>query len=64
MADKNMILVEIEVLRDRLSSLIQAKGELLDPEVIEASILLDEALNAYNEIEQQGSGIIMKRKIS
>lgn len=64
MADKNMILVEIEVLRDKLASLIQAKGELLDPEVIEASILLDEALNAYNEMEKKGSDITMKRKIS
>lgn len=57
MADMNVTMDDIEILRDKLSSLIQAKGELLDPEVIQASILLDNALNDYNGYGKNGSGV-------
>lgn len=49
MADTNIIMDDIEILRDKLSSLIQTKGDLLDPEVLTASILLDDALNHCNK---------------
>ncbi|HWR60527.1 MAG TPA: aspartyl-phosphate phosphatase Spo0E family protein [Clostridia bacterium] len=49
MADINTALDNIEVLRDKLSSLIQTKGELLDPEVLKASVMLDKALNEYDK---------------
>lgn len=64
MADMDMLLNEIESLRDNLSSLIQAKGDLLDPEVIQASILLDNALNAYNMLILKGFDSTRERKIS
>lgn len=39
---------DIESLREKLFRLIQSKENLLDPEVIKASILLDNALDEYN----------------
>ncbi|MDF2531577.1 MAG: Spo0E like sporulation regulatory protein [Clostridia bacterium] len=39
---------DIESLREKLLRLIQSKENLADPEVIKASILLDNALNDYN----------------
>jgi hypothetical protein len=39
---------DIESLREKLFRLIQSKENLLDPEVIKASILLDSALDEYN----------------
>ena len=54
MADINSITKDIEVLRKKLSDLIQTKGELLDPEVIHASVMLDNALNIYNKIKLKG----------
>ncbi len=61
MADINIIMDEIEVLRERLSSLIESRGELLDPEVLMASVLLDNALNDYNKFEFTDSGAINNR---
>jgi hypothetical protein len=39
---------DIESLREKLLRLIQSKENLVDPEIIKASILLDDALNDYN----------------
>lgn len=57
MANINSVLEDIEMLRDILSGLIESKGELLDSEVLEASILLDNALNEYNRLKLKGSCI-------
>lgn len=38
----------IERLRERLMGLIQSKESLVDPEIVKASKLLDNALNEYN----------------
>lgn len=54
MADINIIMDDIEILRDKLSGLILTKGELLDPDVINASVLLDNALNEYNKLKFYG----------
>lgn len=64
MANKDKLMNKIETLRQNLLSLIQVKGELLDPEVIQASILLDNALNAYNMLILKGSEPARDRKIS
>lgn len=48
MADMNTILSNIETLREKLLSLLRTKNELLDPEVLKASTLLDNAINDYN----------------
>jgi hypothetical protein len=64
MANKDKVMNKIETLRQNLLSLIQVKGELLDPEVIQASILLDNALNAYNMLILKGSEPARDRKIS
>lgn len=55
MMDINTVKKDVEVLRETLSSLIQSKGELLDPEVLKASVLLDNALNEYNRLKLKGS---------
>ena len=57
MADINIILEDIEILRDKLSSLIQTKEELLDAEVLRASIMLDKALNEYDRCKYNNSEI-------
>jgi hypothetical protein len=38
----------IESLREKLRGLIQSKESLVDPEIVKASKLLDNALNEYN----------------
>ena len=48
MANANMLINDMEVLRDKLSRLIQTKNELVSPEVLRTSVLLDKALNHYN----------------
>lgn len=49
MANACKELDDIELLRDRLSNLIQDRGKLLDSEVIRVSKLLDNALNIYGK---------------
>ena len=51
MADIYTIIDDIEILRAKLSNLIQTKNDLLDPEVLEASKLLDNAINDYNKLK-------------
>lgn len=48
MESMDKLLREIDILRNTLDSLIEIKGNLLDPEVIHTSRLLDTALNKYN----------------
>jgi archaellum component FlaC len=50
MADIDVIKDDIEILRDKLMSLIRSKDDLLNPEVLEASMLLDNAINDYNRL--------------
>lgn len=40
----------IERLRERLTDLIQLKEDLIDPEVVRVSKLLDKELNEYNDV--------------
>lgn len=42
--------VEIRKLREKLTELIEQKENLLDPQVIAASKMLDSSLNKYTEI--------------
>ncbi|MCD2346189.1 aspartyl-phosphate phosphatase Spo0E family protein [Clostridium guangxiense] len=42
--------VEIQNLREKLTELIMQKENLLDPQVIAASKMLDSILNEYSEI--------------
>lgn len=42
--------VEIQKLREELTELIEQKENLLDPQVIAASKMLDSSLNKYSEI--------------
>ncbi|MFL0252888.1 Spo0E family sporulation regulatory protein-aspartic acid phosphatase [Clostridium neuense] len=42
--------VEIQRLREKLTELIEQKENLLNPEVIAASKVLDSSLNEYSEI--------------
>lgn len=42
--------VEIQNLREKLTELITQKENLLDPQVIKASKMLDSILNEYSEI--------------
>ncbi|HOS69449.1 MAG TPA: aspartyl-phosphate phosphatase Spo0E family protein [Bacillota bacterium] len=55
MADIDAINSDIEVLRDMLMSLIHSKGDLLNAEVLEASIRLDNALYEHNRLLYRGS---------
>lgn len=48
MVMNDMVINDMEILRDKLSRLIQTKNELVSPEVLKTSILLDKALNHYN----------------
>jgi len=50
MADIDVTKDDIEIIRDKLMSLIQSKDDLLNPEVLEASMLLDKAINDYNRL--------------
>ncbi len=56
MADINMVLYDIELLRDKLSSVLQTKDQLLDPEILKASTMLDKALNEYDKLKFKGLG--------
>jgi len=42
--------VEIQKLREKLTELIEQKENLLDPQVVAASKILDSSLNKYSEI--------------
>lgn len=42
--------VEIQKLREKLTELIEQKENLLNPEVIAASKILDSSLNEYSQI--------------
>lgn len=55
MANACKELDDIELLRDRLSNLIQDRGKLSDSEVIRVSKLLDNALNIYGNKKFVGS---------
>jgi Spo0E like sporulation regulatory protein len=48
--ESKRLLEEIELLKQRLNELIAEKESLQDDEVIEASSLLDAALNEYNKL--------------
>lgn len=39
---------DIERLREKLTALIQTKEDLLDPDIIQTSEMLDKALDEYN----------------
>ncbi len=54
MPDEDRIKEDIEKLRDRMDNLIQKKNNLLDMEVLKASMLLDDALNKYNKMRSKG----------
>lgn len=50
MAEIEEVVAEIEDLRKRLNELIKEKKDLLDPQVIVASQMLDAILNEYNKV--------------
>jgi hypothetical protein len=50
MTDIKTILDDIEILRDKLSRLIQTTDELLDSEIVKTSVMLDRALNEYDKL--------------
>lgn len=50
MGDIDIVLDNIEVLRDKLSRLIQTREELLDTEIVRVSVMLDKALNEYDRL--------------
>lgn len=60
MTDIKMMLHDIESLRDKLSNLIQTKDELLDIEILKASVLLDKALNDYDCLRLERLGYKME----
>jgi len=47
MKSSDRITENIETLRERLLNLIKTKEDLLDPEIVKASTLLDRALDEY-----------------
>lgn len=50
MSELEDLLKDVEILRDELLQLInQKKGNLIDPDVISASTILNAALNQYNK---------------
>jgi len=58
MIDTRIVMENIESLRKNLEDLIQAKADLLDPEVHKASIMLDNALNNYYKPEEKESACV------
>lgn len=59
MKDDNIILYDIEVLRDKLSNVIKTKDELVDVEILRVSVQLDEALNEYYRLKFKRLGTII-----
>lgn len=53
MAELNKLICKIENLRKKLNDLILEKQDLLDPDVIDASKKLDEALNEYAKMKKK-----------
>lgn len=54
MAELQDLLKDIEILRDKLQQLIsQKQGNLIDPDVVAASKILNAALNQYNMILEE-----------
>lgn len=60
MKDDNIILYNIEILRDKLSNVIKTKDELVDVEILRISVQLDEALNEYDRLNFKKSGYYHK----
>ncbi|ADK15895.1 MULTISPECIES: aspartyl-phosphate phosphatase Spo0E family protein [Clostridium] len=56
MSEIERILQKITELRKELENLIEQKKNLLDPEVIVASQMLDSILNEYNKIIKNKTG--------
>ncbi|HEY5560200.1 MAG TPA: aspartyl-phosphate phosphatase Spo0E family protein [Clostridiaceae bacterium] len=51
MSELEELLKDVEILRDKLERVIQEKyGNLVDPEVVSASKILNAALNEYNKV--------------
>lgn len=54
MAELENLMKDIEILRDKLQQLIKQKqGNLVDPDVIAASRILDATLNQYNKLLEE-----------
>lgn len=50
MHEMEEVMTKIEKVRKEMNNLIKRKGNLLDPEVISASQILDSILNEYYQI--------------
>lgn len=51
MTELEDLMKDIEILRDKLQLLIKQKhGDLIDPDVVAASKILNAALNQYNKL--------------
>jgi hypothetical protein len=51
MTELEDLMKDIEILRDKLQLLIkQKRGDLIDPDVVAASKILNAALNQYNKL--------------
>lgn len=50
MLAKEELLIKIDIMRKYLTDLLKNKNDLLDPEVIIASKMLDDILNSYYQL--------------
>ncbi|HHY05189.1 MAG TPA: aspartyl-phosphate phosphatase Spo0E family protein [Thermoanaerobacterales bacterium] len=62
MCETKNITEKIEEVRNKMNDLIKEKGDLLDPEVIIASQMLDAVLNEYNYILKKRNRQLEKEK--
>jgi stage 0 sporulation regulatory protein len=62
MCETKNITEKIEEVRKKMNDLIKEKGDLLDPEVIIASQMLDAVLNEYNYILKKRNRQLEKEK--
>jgi stage 0 sporulation regulatory protein len=62
MCETKNITEKIEEVRKKMNDLIKEKGDLLDPEVIIASQMLDSVLNEYNYILKKRNRQLEKEK--
>lgn len=62
MCETKNITEKIEEVRNKMNDLIKEKGDLLDPEVIIASQMLDSVLNEYNYILKKRNRQLEKEK--
>lgn len=50
MSEIEDVLEQVEKVREKMNKMLKEKGDLLDPEVIAASQMLDSVLNEYYKI--------------